>query len=87
MPTVTRLQLATPDPAAGIHIKNENQAVDLTAPAIQTRNTAFSTALSPVKQYWAEWCELKDIDPNKMGAQDDVHFKLAWDMFKVTLKA
>ncbi|KFZ24700.1 hypothetical protein V502_00823 [Pseudogymnoascus sp. VKM F-4520 (FW-2644)] len=78
-PAVTRLQSASP--GLGADIKKESQAVP--APAIQITNTA----LSPIKQYREEWCDLQDIDPKKMTAEDGVNFKLAWDMFQLKVTA
>ncbi|OBT59307.1 hypothetical protein VE04_00385 [Pseudogymnoascus sp. 24MN13] len=78
-PAVTRLQSASP--GLGANIKKENQTVP--APAIQITNTA----LSPIKQYREEWCDLQDVDPKKMTAEDGLNFKLAWDMVQLKLKA
>ncbi|KFY02411.1 hypothetical protein O988_02174 [Pseudogymnoascus sp. VKM F-3808] len=81
-------------PAVAMQIKGENQDVDLTAPEIQIMNEqgavkkVSSTMLSPIKQYRAEWCDLKDIEPKKMTTEDDANFKLAWDRFvKLQLNA
>ncbi|KFY28050.1 hypothetical protein V491_00656 [Pseudogymnoascus sp. VKM F-3775] len=74
----------TPFPQAAPVIKDEGQAVNLTAPAIQITkpvNAAASTDLSPIKQYRAEWCDLKDIDPKKMTPEDDANFKMAWNYY------
>ncbi|OBT85140.1 hypothetical protein VE02_05627 [Pseudogymnoascus sp. 03VT05] len=80
-------------PAVAMQIKNENQDVDLSAPEIQITNEqgavkkVSSTTLSPIKQYREEWCDLQDVDPKKMTAEDGVNFKLAWDMVQLKLKA
>lgn len=80
-----------PRPApTDVQIKQEGQAVNPAAPAIQITkpvNTAVSTALSPIKLYREEWCELNDVDPKKMTTADGVNFKLAWDMVQLRLKA
>ncbi|KAL5349613.1 hypothetical protein ACLOAV_005908 [Pseudogymnoascus australis] len=78
-----------PEPT-NAQIKQEGKAVNPAPPAFQITkpvNTAVSTALSPIKLYREEWCDLQDIDPKKMTAEDGVNFKLAWDMYQLKMNA
>ncbi|KFY64943.1 hypothetical protein V496_02920, partial [Pseudogymnoascus sp. VKM F-4515 (FW-2607)] len=78
-----------PEPT-NAQIKQEAKAVNPAPPAFQITKpviTAVSTALSPIKLYREEWCDLQDIDPKKMTAEDGVNFKLAWDMYQLKMNA
>ena len=80
-------------------IDKGKQAVDLTSPKpvatpvkqVQVKieegaaNPPTTTALSPLKTFKADWCELNDVDPQNMNETDEANFLLRWQLVKLKL--